>query len=69
MGYKLVDNHWLDKQVALVRSTFIKHLDPDVEYSDAELLALLADHGLVYTSPQIISIRDTLLDLNVIEEV
>ena len=67
--YRVTDELWLKKQVALSKGVLLMYSDPDTEYTAAELCGLLEQHKLIYTTEQAVLIRDALVAEGVLEEV
>jgi hypothetical protein len=67
MAFKLVDNEWLKTQTRKAGSIFKANLEKGTEYTQEELLAVLAANGQVYTIPEFQEIRVELKRLGVIE--
>ena len=67
MGFKLVNGEWLRTHSRKVASVFKRELDHDTEYTQAELLEILATHGHVYTTAEFQEIRAELFRMGVLE--
>ena len=67
MGFKLVDDQWLRTQTRKAASILKANLEKGTEYTQEELLAVLAENGQVYSTEDFQEIRVELKRHGVIE--
>ena len=67
MGFKLVTGQWARTHARKAASVFKEQLVAGVEYTQSELIAVLAGEGLVYSQPQFEQIRQELFSMGVLE--
>ena len=65
--FKLTDAVLLDRRIAQAKAIMVEYMVPDQEYSTAELLALLAEHGLDLGNPTYVEIGQALIAAGIIE--
>lgn len=66
--YQLTHAAWLAHEKERVSGVLLQNLDPGVEYTVAEILALLRDFGLDYSNPEYMEIGPELIADGLIEE-
>ncbi len=69
MAHKVVDGHWLNRQVQTAMNIILEHGTKDDEYVLQDLRTLLAEHGFSFTSQETTLIRNALVDSGFLEEV
>ena len=67
MAFKLVNGEWLQTQSRKAASVFKSNLVKGQEYTQEELLAVLAANGQVYSIPEFQEIRVELMTMGVLE--
>jgi len=65
--YKLTDAVLLDRRIAQAKQIMVEYMVPHQEYYTAELLALLAEHGLDLGNPSYIEVGQALIAAGIIE--
>ena len=65
--FKLTDAVLLDRRIARARQIMVEYMVPDQEYSTAELLALLVEHGLDLGNPSYVEVGQALIAAGIIE--
>ena len=65
--FKLTDAVLLDRRIAQARQIMVEYMVPDQEYSTAELLVLLAEHGLDLGNPSYVEVGLALIAAGIIE--
>ena len=65
--YRLTHDVWLAKEVERAKRVLLVHLDPEQEYTIAELLSLLSSYGLHYSNPEYLPIGLALIGEGILE--
>lgn len=67
--YRLSDAVILARRTAQARTILEVNMEPDQEYTVAEILALLGKHGLHLSNPDYVEVGQVLLDDNTLTAV
>jgi hypothetical protein len=67
MGFKLVNSEWLNRQTNKAASVFKAELVKGAEYTQQELIDILADEDEVYSVPEFQEIRVELVQRGILE--